>query len=667
MRQANLNKETQVPPPVAPTPAAERPTPYKPKYAPLWNNLVTMVGMFLAAAAIILLAMFALYSIVTPTANPYVDVAGYLVVPGILVLGLIIIPLGILFKSWRLHRRDPEQRLSFRFPRVDLNDPTQRRAAKLVAASGLVLMPVIAVSGYHGYHYTDSAGFCAKVCHTVMRPQATTYERSAHARVACAECHIGAGASWFVKSKLSGTRQVFATLQDSFPRPLPSAITELRPARETCEQCHWPKKFFGAQLKQIIYFAADETNTRREIDMLLKTGGGDETLGRAEGIHAHMALAGRIEYLATDEKLQDIPWVRFTNKAGDVLIYRSDGRPSSDPMPKGQLRQLDCMDCHNRPAHKFLSPMDAVDLFLDVGKIDTTLPCIKREAVKVLARAYPDTDTAMERIGAALSEFYQTTYPDVWRARLASVNQAIDGVREIYRQSMFPEMKVDWRTYPDNIGHKISPGCFRCHEGRHVNQYGEKISHACDICHSFLNPVEQEGGRRFVERGDFVHAIKLEGVHATLRCDKCHTGGTPLLTTCDGCHTTQTAFRAGTLEDFQRFHISADSMADSVDCQSCHDLTQPTDIETINARCMDCHEDEPERFGTMLASWHAEVQELLARAEAQADAPDRESLRLLRQAGPLHNIEATRTILEGLADSSPVLTGAAGPDEPPEP
>jgi hypothetical protein len=627
---------------------ADHEVPYKPKYTPLWNNFITLSGLFLTAVAIILLMMFGLFSMVTPTANPYVDVVGYLVVPIILLLGVIIIPFGILFKSWRLHRRDPQQRLAFRFPHVDLNDPAQRRVAKIAFLGAAVLLPVVAVSGYHGYHYTDSASFCSKACHAAMHPQATTYEHSVHARVACAECHIGSGASWFVKSKLSGTRQVLAMWEDSFPRPIPSAITELRPARETCEHCHWPKKFFGAQLKEIVRFASDEQNTRRKIDMLLNTGGGDETTGRATGIHLHMALEGQVEYIATDERLQEIPWVRMTDPAGNELIYRSDGRPSSDPRPEGELRNLDCMDCHNRPAHKFRSPQHAVDIYLSIGHIDPLLPFIKREAVAALTQPYPDKATAKAQIGLSIMHFYRTNYADQYETLKPGVHQAIDGVREIYERNFFPSMAVDWRAYPDNIGHLYSPGCFRCHEGNHVNQHGERLSHECNICHSFLNPVDEDGTSTVLRRGEFVHPMELQGSHARIRCNECHTGGISPLPTCTGCHADQAAFRAGTTLAFESLDISAEPMATSIDCEACHDLSKPTNVETIDEACMDCHEDEEERFEGMLGSWKAEVETLLQQAQGSADASDRELLQALSKAGPLHNIEATRVIVRSL-------------------
>ncbi len=660
------------PPPVEPTssaakvepPQVDRRAPYHPTYVPLWNNVITLVGLFTCAAAILLLLTFALFTAVAPTTNPYVDILGYLVLPSVLIGGIVIIPLGIFFKSWRLHRRDPSQHLAFRFPRIDLNDPMQRRVAKVFGGGAFIMLPIIGVSSYHGFHYTDSSEFCGKVCHTVMEPQSTSYENSPHARVACAECHIGSGASWFVKAKLSGTRQVLAVLRDTFSRPIPPAIHNLRPARETCEHCHWPKKFFGAQLREIVHFTADESNTRRDIDMLLNTGGGDEVTGRAEGIHLHMALEGRIEYVATDDFLQVIPWVRYTDGAGNEWIYRSDGRPSSDPTPDGDLRQLDCMDCHNRPAHNFRSPEHAVDIFLDVGRIDTTLPFIKREAVRALVGDYPDSETAERRIGESLTGFYEANYPAVWEKDKASVKNAVDMVRQIYGRNFFPAMKVNWKTYPDNIGHMESPGCFRCHEGRHVNQKGEKISHDCTICHTFLNPVKQNGKDAMIREGEFIHPYELQGSHTTLRCDQCHTGGLTPVSTCTGCHTEQTALRGGQLAPFASFGLKPEPMFEAVDCESCHDLSEPTSVETVDAMCMDCHDDEEERFDGMLAGWKREADRLIAEAEPQLDDDGRRLLQRLRKAGPLHNIEAARIITARLVQEAQgrAAQGEAGGD-----
>ena len=647
---------------------------YQPKYKPLWNNLISLAGLFLAAIAVVLLLTFGLFSLVTPTNNPYVDIVGYLVLPSILIVGLVAVPVGVLIKSWRLRRLDPHQKLAFRFPKFDLNDPAQRRVVKYFLVATFFVLPVIGVSGYHGYHYTDSSQFCAYACHGVMEPQATAYEHSAHARVSCAECHIGSGASWFVKAKLSGTRQVLATWQNSYPRPIPPAITELRPARETCERCHWPQKFFGAQLREITHFASDEKNTRRHVDMLVKTGGKDEAFRSAKGIHTHMALSNRIEYVAADERLQKITWVRMTDEAGNVSIYRSDGRPSSDPRPEGLVRQLDCMDCHNRPAHKFRSPQEAVDLFLEGGGIDPSLPFVKREAVALLAAPYPDAKSAKAQIGLSLTEFYQKNYPELWKTGRSSIYQAVDAIRMIYSRNFFPDMKVDWRTYPDNIGHKISPGCFRCHEGKHVNQKGETISHQCSICHTFLNPTgENAGSAAVVIKGEFVHPLELAGPHKTLRCDRCHDGGVAPETTCQGCHKLQQGLYGATMSEFLSFDVKPSPMFDVVDCEGCHDLSQPLTIENMDATCMDCHDDD-EAYEGMLAGWLDKLAKARSDAEESLNKLDqivtsegrpeesdesrnllthgRTVLRLLEKAGPHHNPDAALKIYHTISQQA---------------
>jgi len=500
---------------------------------PLWNNFITMVGLFLTATGIILLLTFGLFALVTEDANPYGAIGGYIIVPCVLLLGIVLTPVGILFKSWRLHRKDPTQRLAFRFPHVNLADPAQRRAAKVVVFGTIILLPVVAFSGYQGYTYTESRAFCTEVCHSVMLPQNVSHEHSAHAQVACARCHMGEEESWFVKSKLSGVPQVLAVMRDSYPRPIPSVITDLRPTRTTCGQCHWPEKFFGSQMKKIVRFASDESNTRREIDVLLKIGGYESTK-EVEGIHAHMARANQIEYVATDAELQQIPWVRYTDASGRQIVFRSDGKPGSSAKPAGATRQFDCMDCHNRPAHAFQSPQDAVDLYLATSRIDASLPFIKREAVAVLAKTYPDDAAIEAEIAQSLSGFYRSEYADRWSQIEGPVNQAVAMVQEIRRNNFFPQMNVSWKVYPDNIGHMISPGCFRCHDGRHVADSGEQIRFACELCHTFAEA--DEAGDRLAYAGSFQHSFNLDGPHADLSCDDCHTGGVSPLLTCDACH-----------------------------------------------------------------------------------------------------------------------------------
>ncbi|MFH1746190.1 MAG: cytochrome C [Planctomycetota bacterium] len=496
----------------------------------LCANPISVAGLLLVAVAMLLGVTLALFIFVTESGSPYLGVVAYLVLPGVFLVGLAIVPLGVVWKRWRL--RHGGQRAAPEHKGLDLNDPRARIALVLfLGITFFIVLPGIAVSSYHGYLYTESTAFCAELCHNVMEPQGTAHANSPHARVSCAACHIGEGAGWFAQSKLSGTRQVLAVWRDNYSRPIAPAITELRPARETCEECHWPEKFFGSQLKEVIHYAPDGQNTRRVVRMLLKTGGADETIGRVEGIHMHMMASGRVEYVALDEYLQEIPWVRYVRTDGRATVYRADGQPHSDPPPRGIVRTVDCMDCHNRGAHHFRSPESAVNYQLEAGRIDVTLPFIKREVVAALVGDYADVATADAEIERMLTDFYQTNYPDVVETRPEALREAIVRTQEIYRRNFFPHMKVSWQTYPENIGHMISPGCLRCHDGLHVDEQGQTISSDCEVCHTFLNALPDRPHE--FRQGRFEHSMGL-GLHRNLRCNQCHTGGP--LPLCRSCH-----------------------------------------------------------------------------------------------------------------------------------
>jgi len=503
-----------------------------PEPVSLWGHPLSVTGLALVIGGAVLIVLFLVSAAISPITNPYFDIVGFMVLPGIFMLGLMITPIGVALKYRRIRRSAGTQSATFRLPQFDFNDrAVRRRVIVFVLVSFFVVFPLIAVSSYEGYHYTESTDFCAKACHSVMEPQGVAHATSPHARVTCAECHIGSGADWFVKSKISGARQVLAVWLETYSRPIPPAITELRPARDTCEQCHWPTKFFGSQFREYVHYSPDEENTRRVVKMLLHVGGADDSIGRVEGIHMHMLTNGRIEYIAADEHLQEIPWVRYVRPDGREVIYRSDGRGAADPPPPGTRRVIDCMDCHNRGAHHFRSPQKAADIFLEVGKIDPQLPFIKREAVEALATEYADVESATQDISARLTRFYRENYPELWGQRREWVERSVAGVVEAYRQNIFPRMKVDWRAYPENIGHLESAGCFRCHDGKHVSDAGEVISADCDACHSVMVPVAGTPGA--IAPGEFVHSMMLQK-HATLRCDQCHTGGPLLL--CRECH-----------------------------------------------------------------------------------------------------------------------------------
>ena len=482
----------------------------------LASNLLSELGIGIAVISLANLAFLIYLDTTRTNANPYFGILTWIVAPAILIFGLGLFILGVLLERRRRRRHAPEEHAEY--PRIDMN-VRRTRLAVIWAALGLIVFVTMSVVGsYQAYHYTDSDAFCGTTCHQVMHPEYTAYKASPHARVGCADCHIGPGAGWFVKSKLSGAYQVYATLADKYPRPIPTPVANLRPAQETCEQCHWPEKFFGAQLKVFDHYAYDDASTLKEVRMLIKTGGGNPDAGPAAGIHWHMNIENEVTYVATDAQRQVIPWVRMRNrKTGQTTEYRAaDSKLTDAQIVAAPKRTMDCVDCHNRPTHIYRSPDRAVDTALRAGHIDRSLPFIKQQAVAVLAKDHPSTDAAMRAIQADLQGFYRENHPDIHAAKQKQIAGASAALQQIFKTIRFPEMKVDWRTHPDNIGHMATLGCFRCHDDQHVSRDGKRISKDCDLCHTVLAQSGQNAA--------FEHPIDLGDLRA-VNCSDCHTGG----------------------------------------------------------------------------------------------------------------------------------------------
>src|SRR5271169_2580204 len=343
----------------------------------LIRNPISLIGLALAAVAFINIVLLILIDLLAAHPSPYIGILAYMVAPAIMVFGLILIPIGMVVER---RRRLRNVGAPFHYARLDLNNPAQRSTVAFVLSFIVIFALISAVGSYKAYEFTDSVDFCGQLCHTVMHPEFTAYKASPHARVPCVECHVGSGASWYVKSKLSGIRQVYYTARGTYPRPIPTPVHNLRPAQQTCEQCHWPKKFWGAQLKTFTHYGSDEQNTPRVLRMLMKVGGGDPRLGQAgEGIHWHMNIANQITYISTDEQRQVIPWVRIEGQNGRVTEYAvKDGAPTQAQIDKADKRRMDCIDCHNRPTHIYVPPDLSVDRAITGRSIDARLPLIAR-------------------------------------------------------------------------------------------------------------------------------------------------------------------------------------------------------------------------------------------------------------------------------------------------
>jgi nitrate/TMAO reductase-like tetraheme cytochrome c subunit len=484
-------------------------TPDSPRRSSVFRNWLSLWGVVVMVGSLFSFLLLFLMSVLAHVSNPYVGILTYLVAPGFLVIGILTAMLG----AWRRHRQIVKSAGPFPPLRIDLTRPRDRRIFGLFLAGGVVFLLVSAVGSYQSYHFTESVQFCGQACHGVMKPEFVTYSHSPHARVACAECHIGNGAAWYVRSKLSGTYQVYATMADKFPRPIPTPVKNLRPAQETCEECHWPKKFIGNVERTYTCFLGDETNTPFTVRLLLKVGGGDPTHGPVSGIHWHMNVGNRIDYVASDEARQKIPWVRMTDSQGVVTEFRSP--KFTNQVNEASVRRMDCMDCHNRPAHRYESPDDAVNLAMALGKIDRALPYIKTNALFVLTRRYSNETQALQGIATELSYHY----PNDPRIR-----PVIDVVQEIYTNNFFPEMKASWQVYPENIGHKDWPGCFRCHDGQHKTADGKRTIKAndCNACHTIL---AQGSGAELDQLTPNGQKFKHPGDEVDGACNDCHSGG----------------------------------------------------------------------------------------------------------------------------------------------
>jgi len=480
----------------------------------LFKNWLSLTGLVIALGSLFSAALLFLFDLLAKSSNPYVGILTYFVAPAFLFTGLGLALLG----AWRQRRKMGQSGSLLPPVVVDLSRPRDRRIMGFFVTGSVLFLLISAIGSYHTYHFTESVTFCGEACHTVMKPELVTYQHGPHARVACVECHIGPGATWFVKSKLSGTYQVYATAFKKYPRPVPTPIKNLRPAQETCEQCHWPSKFTGNLDKTYSYFLADETNTPFTVRMMMKVGGGDPTRGPAGGIHWHMNIANRIDYIATDERRQTIPWVRVTDPQGKVTEYRV--KSFTNQVDEASVRRMDCIDCHNRPAHIYRTPNAAVNLAMSLGRIDPKLPWIKSNAVHVLTMTYTNEAQALHQIEASFAALYPA---DRFPAQ-QTVRTSRETVQQIYRENFFPEMRASWQDYPDNIGHKDWLGCFRCHDGKHKTADGAREigGSDCNSCHTIL---AQGSGAELDQLTPAGQAFKHPGDEVDGACNDCHTGG----------------------------------------------------------------------------------------------------------------------------------------------
>ena len=351
--------------------------------------------------------------------------------------------------------------------------------------AGAISIILLVIGGYQLMEFTDSTDFCGRLCHQVMYPEYTAYQASPHSRVACSECHVGYGGGYLVRSKISGIPQVWAVLTNSYPRPIPTPVSNLRPARETCQQCHRPERFAGDLVRTHTTYDEDEANTEHVDTRVLRVGGGE--LETARDIHWH--IAANVWYLALDKERQNIAWVGVENPDGSLTEY-IDAAKEAEVTPQRlaeEKRLMDCVDCHNRATHVFRSPEELMDGSLAQGQIDSTLPFIKAKGMEALDPPNASLDEAIARV-EAIRDYYRVSYPQVYAEKAASIDRSLEELKDIARLTTFPTMKITWKTYVNNAQHTSSPGCFRCH-GKLVatddDTHRAAIDADCQACHYF--------------------------------------------------------------------------------------------------------------------------------------------------------------------------------------
>jgi nitrate/TMAO reductase-like tetraheme cytochrome c subunit len=483
----------------------------------LMRNYISFVGLAIAAASFTSIALLFLIELSTGTENAYTDLIIFILLPSVMGFGIFVVILGMLIE--RRRRRGMTNSEIAAYPIIDLNDPKRRRALVVFVCLSFVFLFMSAFGSYRAYEYTESVTFCGEACHDVMKPEFVSFKASSHAEIRCVECHVGSGADAYFQAKFSGMRQLYGVATGHFDRPIKTPVHNMRSATQTCQTCHWSEKYHGEKLRVFNHYGYDENNSLDQTRLSIKVGGGDPKGGPVGGIHWHMNVNNVVEFISTDERRQIIPWVRMRDADGKVTEFEvKDSGLTAAIIEKAEKRKMDCIDCHSRPAHIFLSPNQAVDQALDAGRLSVQMPFIKAKGVEVLSRPYETNDQAVRSISEEIRGYYASSHPQA----AGMVEPAVAELQRIYQTYFFPEMKTDWSSHIDNIGHYNAQGCFRCHDGQHVSKEGRVIRNDCSICHTTIDQT-RAGNVIRPTNGEFRHPVDL-GDKNTWQCAACHKG-----------------------------------------------------------------------------------------------------------------------------------------------
>lgn len=440
----------------------------------LLRHPVAIAGILLTTVSAMLFIVLVVALFAGLFANPYAGVLVFVGVPALFVLGLLLIPLGMWLELRRQRNRGAPVR---DWPVIDFGVQRTRRWTLLILGLTVVNLIIVSLAAGGTMHTMDTPGFCGQTCHEPMEPEYVAWQAGPHAHVTCTSCHVGEGARALVRSKLAGTRQLYHVITGQVPRPIKGA--DMRPALETCGNCHSVGRNHGEVTLTKREYADDEQNSETMSVLQMMVGGPGRKTSAGRAIHWHADPDVRIEFVATDADRQTIPYVRVVNRNGQVKEYKAAEGATDELIARGERRVMDCIDCHNTPGHR-ISPTaeQAVDAAIAAGDVSRQLPFIRREGVRVVKAEYPTQERGLEAIEKELRAFYADKMADQ-----RDLARSIASIQTVYRQNVFPSMKVTFGVYPNNLGHITSNGCFRCHDDGHTAADGTTISGECEYCH----------------------------------------------------------------------------------------------------------------------------------------------------------------------------------------
>ena len=451
-------------------------------------NKLGKAGVVLTTSSFITFLILEFARVVGLITQDYVGLINYLLFPTLFVIGLFLILLAWL-QIKKGSGKTLDELVQEQFPDEETKGHIFGSGVmKMVGILTIINVLFLLIVSTQMLSFMDESHFCGTACHSVMNPEWTTYQQSPHARVACVQCHVGEGVDAMISSKLNGAYQMLSVTFHLYESPIPTPVHQLRPARETCEKCHWPEKFYGSRLKSYVRYQNDAFSTPLYTTLNLKV---DIGQGRERaGIHWHIFPENRVSYASIDDKRLQMLWTEVIREDGSVQRFTNTFLDADLASGQENERVMDCVDCHNRATHIYESPRAAVDLRLQRKLMDRSLPYLKREGVAAIIKNYPTKEAGLKGIEKHLFGFYRRNYPQIASAQMDKIDRAVKTLQDIYTRNIHPSMKITWGSYPNFIGHNNNSGCFRCHNEYMKTEEGVTISHDCTTCHSILAQEE---------------------------------------------------------------------------------------------------------------------------------------------------------------------------------